>query len=468
LSGPGLDPALHAEARENGLLQASEAVAVTRVSFALSPAGPDASRATPDAAALAPRALALAALASRRRRPERARPRNSQVGLAACSIMLPRERLQGIVRKYKGKPSVALVASHSALDVADGAASEGLGTIAICQRGRDAPYARYFKSNGKKGERRRGFIDEAWVMERFDELLDPATQKALVKNRAVLVPNRALTSYCGIEQVEDKLEVPLFGNRAMLRTEERGGPKDYYWLLERAGLPFPERVKSPDDITELVIVKLHHAEKRLERGFFTAASHEEYARKSTLLLQQGVITREALDQARIERYVIGPVFNLNFFCSPLHEEQPLELLGIDWRFESSLDGHVRLPAPQQLTLGEAQAIPEYTVVGHNSATLRESLLGKAFEMAERFVKASREHYAPGVLGPFCLQTCVDKDLNFFVYDVAPRIGGGTNVHMSVGHPYGNALWRREMSTGRRIALELRLGAEQGRLDELVT
>lgn len=382
--------------------------------------------------------------------------------------MLPRERAQGIVRAYKGKPSVAVLASHSALDVAEGAAAEGLRSIALCQEGRDAPYAKYFLSNRKRGADRRGFIDEAWVLPRFGDVLAEEQQAKLRKARAVLVPNRALTSYLTLQQVEDELEVPVFGNRAMLRSEERGEQRDYYWLLEQAGLPFPERIKSPEDISELSIVKLHHAEKKLERGFFTAASFEEYERKSTLLLQQGVITREALAQARIERYVIGPVFNLDFFLSPLHEEQPIELLGIDWRFESSLDGHVRLPAPQQLSLGEAQAIPEYTVVGHNSATLRESLLGKAFDMAERFVQASREHYAPGIIGPFCLQTCVDKDLNFYVYDVAPRVGGGTNVHMAVGHPYGNALWRREMSTGRRIALELRLGAEQKRLDELVT
>src|SRR2546430_11143634 len=51
-----------------------------------------------------------------------------------------------------------------------------------------------------------------------------------------------------------------------------------------------------------------------------------------------------------------------------------ELLGIDWRFETSLDGHVRLPAEQQKTLNDAQRIPEYVVVGHNAATLRESSL----------------------------------------------------------------------------------------------
>jgi 5-formaminoimidazole-4-carboxamide-1-(beta)-D-ribofuranosyl 5'-monophosphate synthetase len=40
--------------------------------------------------------------------------------------------------------------------------------------------------------------------------------------------------------------------------------------------------------------------------------------------------------------------------------------------------------------------------------------------------------------------------------------------MSVGHPYGNALWRRPMSTGRRIALEIRNAIEAGTLDAVVT
>ena len=216
-------------------------------------------------------------------------------------------------------------------------------------------------------------------------------------------------------------------------------------------------------------MKLHHAEKKLERGFFTCASHAEYVEKSQSLLAQGVIDAESLAGARIERYVIGPVFNLNFFYSPLEEDLPqLELLGVDWRFESSLDGHVRLPAPQQMTLPENQQIPEMTVVGHNTATIRESLLETAFELGEKFVTASKEHYDPGIIGPFCLQTCIDKDMNYWIYDVAPRVGGGTNVHLNVGHPYGNSLWRKQMSSGRRIALELRHAVEQDRLDEVLT
>ena len=130
-------------------------------------------------------------------------------------------------------------------------------------------------------------------------------------------------------------------------------------------------------------MKLHHAQKILERGFFTCASFTEYTEKSQALLKEGVIDQASLDGARIERYVIGPVFNLNFFYSPLAEEgEKLELLGVDWRFESSLDGHVRLPAPQQMTMPIHQQIPEMTVVGHNTATIRESLLEKAFELGE--------------------------------------------------------------------------------------
>jgi 5-formaminoimidazole-4-carboxamide-1-(beta)-D-ribofuranosyl 5'-monophosphate synthetase len=59
-------------------------------------------------------------------------------------------------------------------------------------------------------------------------------------------------------------------------------------------------------------------------------------------------------------------------------------------------------------------------------------------------------------------------MNFHIYDVAPRIGGGTNVHVAVGHPYGNALWRTNMSTGRRVALEVKRAVEADMLGAIVT
>jgi len=366
---------------------------------------------------------------------------------------------------------IATIASHSALDLCDGAAEEGFRTIAVAEKGREAPYARYFRARrAPDGRVVRGTVDETLVLPRFRDVLSEKWQAHLRERDALFVPNRSFTSYCDLGAIEDGFRVPLLGSRNLLRTEEREEAKSYYWLLEKAGLPTPEAIEDPKEIDGLVIVKLHHKVKKLERGFFTAASYAEYREKSAALLKQGVISKEDLWAARIERYIIGPIFNLDFFYSPLAGagDEPIELLGIDWRFETSLDGHVRLPAVQQMTLGEAQKLPEYIVVGHNSATLRESSLKDAFELAEAYVKATQKHFPPGIIGPFTLQTAVDKDLAFHIYDVAPRIGGGTNVHVSVGHPYGNSLWRRPMSTGRRIALEIRRGIAEGRLRELVT
>src|SRR3990170_3054133 len=365
---------------------------------------------------------------------------------------------------------IATIGSHSALDICDGAVEEGFHSLAVCERGREAPYVRYFRGRRDPKDRLvRGFVDESVVLTKFREVLEDKWQAFLRDRNAVFVPNRSFTSYCDLDAIENAFRVPLFWSRRLLRTEEREEERSYYWLLEKARLPAPERIEDPAEIDGLVIVKLPHRVKRLERGFFTAASAREYREKSRALLDQGVITEQDLDAARIERYIIGPIFNFDFFYSPIEEtDEKLELLGVDWRFETSLDGHVRLPADQQLALNEAQRIPEYVVVGHNAATLRESSLKDVFDLAERYVRATQEHFDPGIIGPFTLQTAVDKDLRFWIYDVAPRIGGGTNVHGSVGHPYGNSLWRRPMSTGRRIGMEVRRGIETGRLADLVT
>lgn len=380
--------------------------------------------------------------------------------------MIDRGKIEEVLEGYDlDDLRIGMIASHSALDTADGAVEEDFRTLAVCQEGRELPYAKYFRACRIKGKVVTGMIDEVLMLKRFADVMDQENQDLLRSKNTLFVPNRSFTSYCGIDAVEDQFMLPLLGSRNLLRSEERGDKRDYYWLLEKAGLPYPETIE-PEEIDQLVMVKLPHAVKTLERGFFTAASYEEYYRKADLLLRQGVIDQDGLELARIERYIIGPVFNLDFFYSPITER--IELIGIDWRFETSLDGHVRLPAPQQMTLNERQINPEYTVCGHNSATLRESLLEKAFELAEKYVAATKEYYDPGIIGPFCLQTCVDKDLNFYIYDVAPRIGGGTNVHMAVGHPYGNALWRTNMSTGRRLAREVRIALENDCLEKIVT
>jgi 5-formaminoimidazole-4-carboxamide-1-(beta)-D-ribofuranosyl 5'-monophosphate synthetase len=383
--------------------------------------------------------------------------------------MIERKEITQIAEKYnKEKIKIAAVASHSALDVFDGAVEEKIPTLAICKTGREQVYTRYFRSKTVGDEVVRGCVNNCLVFDDFSRILESGNQGKLKKENVLFIPNRSFSSYCKVEAIEDDFLVPLVGSRNMMRLEERNEKDNYYTLLEKGGLPTPKEVVA-EKIDKLTIIKLAHAQKKLERGFFTASTYEEYQQKSENLLKEGIITKEALDAARVEEYVIGPVFNLDYFYSPLEDEmEKLELLGVDYRFESSLDGHVRLPADQQLALNKTQKLPEYTVVGHANATIRESLLEKVFDLGEKFIEASKKHYKPGVIGPFCLQTCVDKDMNFFIYDVAVRVGGGTNVHMSVGAPYANTLFRKPVSSGRRLAMEIKRAINEERLDEIIT
>ncbi|MGI0151282.1 MAG: DUF1297 domain-containing protein, partial [Thermoplasmata archaeon] len=344
-------------------------------------------------------------------------------------MAIPPERMGDLAEGYAGPPWIATVGSHSALDIADGAVREGLHTLVLAQAGRDRTYAHYFRTRrGPDGTAERGCVDEVWSYPRFADAFGPAEQEKLRDRGALLVPNRALSSYVPLDLVEEGLRVPLVGSRSLLRLEERTERENYYTLLAAGGLPIPEPRSGPGEIDGLSLVKLPHATRRLERGFFTAASPAEYREKSERLLAAGTIASDDLAAARIERYVIGPVFNFNFFFSPLASAgEGLELLGVDERRESSLDGLVRLPAEEQLALGPAAGLPQYTVVGHGSLTVRESILEEAFELGERFVRIARERYPPGIVGPFCLQTVLDAEARATIFDVACRIGGGTNI-----------------------------------------
>ncbi|MCJ2563932.1 MAG: DUF1246 domain-containing protein, partial [Candidatus Thermoplasmatota archaeon] len=262
--------------------------------------------------------------------------------------MIEREKVFEVLSGYdKSKIKIGCIASHSGLDVYDGAIEEGFPTVAVCEKGREEPYTRYFKSKrDANGNVIRGVVDEALVLDKFKDSVKPENMEWLAKNNMIFIPNRSFFSYAGMDAVEDDFAIPMMGSRNLLRSEERGDvEEDYYWLLEKVSLPAPEKIESPEEIDSLALIKLKHKVKRLERGFFTAASYAEYQEKSEELLKNDVITQEDLQNARIEKYIIGPVFNFDFFYSPLEkDEEPIELLGIDWRFESSLDGHVRLPA----------------------------------------------------------------------------------------------------------------------------
>lgn len=359
-----------------------------------------------------------------------------------------------LLRGYGKEMSIATIASHSALDVFDGAKDEGLRTVAVCQRGRERTYLRF-----------RRVVDHVIVLERFADVVREEVVSRLRELNSIFVPNRSFAVYVGYDNIEGRFPVPIFGNRRLLRYEERVGDKNYYVLLDRAGIRRPRTFSSPDEIDRPVIVKMPHARKRVERGFFVAMDREDFWRRFTRLVDSGVVRREDLAQASIEELVLGAHFNVNYFASVARGE--VEILSIDRRIQTNLDGFLRLPAPLQMEVAELVNV-EMVEVGHEAATIRESVLEKLFEIGDKFVEATRGVEPPGVIGPFTLQLVVTADLDVVVFDVALRIGGGTNVYMGIGSQYSKLYFGKPISMGRRIAMEIRECAEQGCLEKIVT
>ena len=177
--------------------------------------------------------------------------------------MIGPSEIRGILEEYdRLKLRIGMTASHSALDICDGAIEEGFPTVAYCQKGREKTYSEYFRTQRtSSGRVTRGMVDKAIVLDSFNDVLAPDFQQQMRERNVVYIPNRSLTSYSSIQEIENDFRVPMFGSRNMLRMEERTEEQDYYWILELAGLPYPEAIVNPEEIDCLAIVKLHHAQK---------------------------------------------------------------------------------------------------------------------------------------------------------------------------------------------------------------
>jgi 5-formaminoimidazole-4-carboxamide-1-(beta)-D-ribofuranosyl 5'-monophosphate synthetase len=295
-------------------------------------------------------------------------------------------------------------------------------------------------------------------------MVNEEVQEELRNKNTIFIPHRGLCVYVGYEAIENLLHIPIFGNRYLLRIEERSADQ-YYKLLERAGIPCPKMFSDPDKIDRPVIVKVPEAARGYERAFFIVSSPREFEEKSKDLLRKNLITKEALDKAVIEELVIGAYFNFNFFYSPIDGE--VELLGIDMRRQTNIDGIVRLPATQQLEVLKHLEVRNIEA-GHIACTIRESLLERAFELAEKFVKTTQEVCPPGVIGPFALQSVVvpgPPHEEIVVYDISVRVPGSPGIKFT---PYSEDLWGVPMSVGRRIALEIKEALRRDMLEEIVT
>jgi 5-formaminoimidazole-4-carboxamide-1-(beta)-D-ribofuranosyl 5'-monophosphate synthetase len=361
------------------------------------------------------------------------------------------EQVAAIVGDYDLKSvTVGTIGSHSALEIMDGAKDENLKTICICQKGREQPYRRFKR-----------LADEIILLDKFSDILYAENQEKLRQFNTIMVAHRAFTAYLGYDSIENDLKVPVFGNRLLLRAEERTEPRNQYYLLEKAGIRHPKLYHNALDIDGPAMIKVQEARRKLERAFFIASSYEDYEKKSKQKIEQGLVTKQDLDRATVEEYVPGTYFNLNFFVSPLTGET--EFLGIERRLQTNIHDIVSLSARQQM---EIDVQIQNIEVGHTPASIRESLLEKVFEMGDRIAVAARKEYPPGIIGPISLQSIVTVDLDFVVYDVSLRVPG--NPIMATTSPYAKYYYGHTMGVGRRIAMEIKEAIGQRKLPDIVT
>ncbi len=362
------------------------------------------------------------------------------------------DEVKEMISKYHGQEvRVGVLGSHSALEIAYGAKQEGLETVVVCEEGREKTYTHHY----------RNLFDHVILLERFADVVRNENLQKLKRLRTIFVPNRSFSVYVGYKKIEEEFDVPILGNRRMLKIEERNSPKNQHYLLEKAGIPTPRVFASHKEINCLSIVKAPERKRTIERAFFYAASPKEFEKEAKMRIRKGIISKEDLEKAVIEEYVVGAKFNANFFWSPLNRE--LDLLGFDKRIQTDLDGVLDLPAHEQLELG----IPTQNIeIGHLGITMRESQIEGIFEAGRRFAQISEEEYPPGMIGLFALQGAVAKSLEFYVFDVSPRVPGCPCVEPT--SPYMKYKYGKEVGPGRRAALEIKLALRDKRLGEIVT
>jgi len=82
------------------------------------------------------------------------------------------------------------------------------------------------------------------------------------------------------------------------------------------------------------------------------------------------------------------------------------------------------------------------------------------------VGTCKTEYPPGMIGLFALQGAVTKDLEFYVFDVSPRVPGCPCVEPT--SPYMKYKYGFEVGPGRRVAMEIKRAVKEGKLAEVVT
>lgn len=328
-------------------------------------------------------------------------------------------------------PGIATIGSHSSLQILKGAKDEGFKTAVICKKPMEKIY-RSFK-----------VADEIFIVDNFINVLDKRLKKQF--ENFIFIPHGSFVEYIGYDNIM-KSDLKFFGNRKSLGWES-DRRKTFKWLND-SNIRAPKIFNSPDEIDRPCIVKFFGA-KGGKGYFFVTDTNDFYEKMKNI---------KGTDDYIIQEYIVGTRFYPHYFYSKLDDE--LEFFGIDIRYESNADGLGRIPPKISDKIN-----PTYVVVGNTPVVIRESLLPRIFEMGEDLVGESRKIFG-GLWGPFCIETVLTEDMEFYAIEVSARIVAGTNLYIDGSH-YIKLRYNEPMSMGRRIAREIKKGIKTGRLDELL-
>ena len=152
--------------------------------------------------------------------------------------MIKRSEMQKTASEYL-EPKIGVLGSHSALEIMDGAKDENFSTMVFCQKGREIPYQRFNR-----------IADEIKIVNKFKDMASSTNQKMMRDSETIIVPHRSLTAYLGYDILENKLKVPIFGNRKLFQAEERENKRNQYYLLKKAGIKLPKIFTTPKSINK--------------------------------------------------------------------------------------------------------------------------------------------------------------------------------------------------------------------------
>ncbi|RLC80496.1 MAG: 5-formaminoimidazole-4-carboxamide-1-(beta)-D-ribofuranosyl 5'-monophosphate synthetase [Chloroflexi bacterium] len=337
--------------------------------------------------------------------------------------------------------TIATVCSHSSLQILAGARKEGFRTMGIAIGQAPKFYDAFPLAKP----------DEFFVVEKYDDIVTRADE--LAAKNVILIPHGSFVEYLGAKRFQE-IPLPTFGNRDVLEWEsDRDIERD--WLTS-AGLRMPGLISDPKEIDRPVLVKYHGAKGG--RGFFIAKDYHDF--------KLGIDHTQLYN---IQEYILGTRYYLHYFYSPIKNEGyklskgSLQLLGMDRRDETNIDEMYKLGSQEQLK--KLDIYPSFVVTGNLPLVIRESLLPKVFEMGEKVVERSIELFG-GMIGPFCLETIVNDKLEFYVFEISGRIVAGTNINIP-SSPYSEMI-EPGMTTGQRIAKEIKNAIKIGRLEDVVS